>query len=77
MDFVGRDTTGERMEVFEVRDHPYFVGAQVPTQSYPIQSCSIWQVESRAMETTRWLWRLRRHRSMVGMAFPPTRYRAW
>ena len=27
-EFVGRDTTGERMEVFELRDHPFFIGAQ-------------------------------------------------
>ncbi len=26
--FVGRDTTGERMEIAELRDHPYFVGVQ-------------------------------------------------
>lgn len=24
--FVGKDETGQRMEVFEVKDHPYFVG---------------------------------------------------
>jgi CTP synthase len=24
--FVGKDETGERMEIFELRDHPYFVG---------------------------------------------------
>lgn len=29
LEFVGRDTTGERMEVFELSDHPFFVGAQV------------------------------------------------
>lgn len=28
LEFVGRDTTGERMEVFEATGHPYFVGAQ-------------------------------------------------
>jgi len=28
LEFVGRDTTGERMEVFELSDHPFFVGAQ-------------------------------------------------
>jgi CTP synthase len=28
MQFVGRDTVGERMEVFELDDHPYFVGCQ-------------------------------------------------
>lgn len=28
LEFVGRDTTGERMEVFELADHPYFVGCQ-------------------------------------------------
>jgi CTP synthase len=26
--FVGRDTTGERMEVIELDDHPYYVGTQ-------------------------------------------------
>jgi CTP synthase len=25
--FVGKDETGERMEIFELRDHPFFVGA--------------------------------------------------
>lgn len=24
--FVGRDETGQRMEIFEIKDHPYFVG---------------------------------------------------
>ena len=24
--FVGRDTTGERMEVIELDDHPFYVG---------------------------------------------------
>ena len=28
LEFVGKDTTGERMEVLELRDHPYFVAAQ-------------------------------------------------
>ena len=28
LEFVGRDTTGERMEVFELANHPYFVGCQ-------------------------------------------------
>lgn len=28
MMFVGRDTTGERMEIMELKDHPYFVGVQ-------------------------------------------------
>jgi len=28
LEFVGRDTTGERMEVFELAGHPYFVGCQ-------------------------------------------------
>lgn len=27
-EFIGRDTKGERMEVFELQGHPYFVGAQ-------------------------------------------------
>lgn len=26
--FVGKDETGQRMEIFEVKDHPYFVGTQ-------------------------------------------------
>lgn len=26
--FVGKDTKGERMEVVEIRDHPWFVGVQ-------------------------------------------------
>ncbi|KAK4142939.1 CTP synthase N-terminus-domain-containing protein [Dichotomopilus funicola] len=26
--FVGKDETGERMEVFELKDHPFFVGTQ-------------------------------------------------
>lgn len=28
LSFVGKDTTGERMEVVEIRDHPWFVGVQ-------------------------------------------------
>ena len=28
MDFIGKDETGERMEIFELRSHPYFVGTQ-------------------------------------------------
>uniref|UniRef100_A0A7S0IZT8 CTP synthase n=1 Tax=Calcidiscus leptoporus TaxID=127549 RepID=A0A7S0IZT8_9EUKA len=28
MEFVGRDVSGERMEVFELHGHPYFVGCQ-------------------------------------------------
>jgi len=28
LQFIGRDTTGERMEVFELDDHPYYVGCQ-------------------------------------------------
>mmetsp|Transcript_24339 Transcript_24339/g.53153 ORF Transcript_24339/g.53153 Transcript_24339/m.53153 type:complete len:702 (-) Transcript_24339:362-2467(-) len=43
MEFVGRDTTGERMEVFELRDHPYYVGCQFhpefksrPTKASPL-----------------------------------------
>jgi len=28
MQFVGRDTTGERMEVFELDGHPYYLGCQ-------------------------------------------------
>ena len=28
LEFVGRDTTGERMEVFELAGHPFMVGAQ-------------------------------------------------
>ncbi|KAF3764381.1 hypothetical protein M406DRAFT_91580 [Cryphonectria parasitica EP155] len=26
--FVGKDETGQRMEIFEINDHPYFVGTQ-------------------------------------------------
>lgn len=26
--FVGKDETGQRMEIFEIKDHPYFVGTQ-------------------------------------------------
>ena len=26
--FVGKDTKGERMEIVEIRDHPWFVGVQ-------------------------------------------------
>lgn len=26
MHFVGKDETGQRMEIFELKDHPYFVG---------------------------------------------------
>lgn len=29
MRFVGRDETGQRMGILELRDHPYFVAAQV------------------------------------------------
>ncbi|CAH3120917.1 unnamed protein product [Pocillopora meandrina] len=28
MKFVGRDVEGERMEIMEIKDHPYFVGVQ-------------------------------------------------
>ncbi|PSR80384.1 CTP synthase N-terminus-domain-containing protein [Coniella lustricola] len=28
LQFVGKDETGQRMEIFEVKDHPYFVGTQ-------------------------------------------------
>ena len=28
MMFVGKDTTGQRMEIMELKDHPYFVGVQ-------------------------------------------------
>ena len=28
MDFIGRDDTGKRMEILELKDHPYFVGVQ-------------------------------------------------
>jgi CTP synthase len=28
LEFVGRDTSGERMEVLELRGHPYFIAAQ-------------------------------------------------
>lgn len=26
LQFVGKDETGQRMEIFEIKDHPYFVG---------------------------------------------------
>jgi CTP synthase len=26
--FIGKDDTGERMEIIELKDHPYFVGLQ-------------------------------------------------
>ena len=28
MHFVGKDETGERMEIFELKEHPFFVGTQ-------------------------------------------------
>ena len=28
MDFVGRDDSGKRMEILELKDHPFFVGVQ-------------------------------------------------
>lgn len=28
LSFIGKDTKGERMEVLELRDHPWFVGVQ-------------------------------------------------
>lgn len=28
--FIGRDTSGERMGVFELKDHPYFIGSYAP-----------------------------------------------
>lgn len=28
LDFIGTDESGKRMEIFELRDHPYFVGTQ-------------------------------------------------
>uniref|UniRef100_A0A7S2H0U2 CTP synthase n=1 Tax=Haptolina brevifila TaxID=156173 RepID=A0A7S2H0U2_9EUKA len=28
LEFVGRDTKGERMEIFELKGHPFFIGAQ-------------------------------------------------
>ncbi len=32
--FVGKDETGERMEIFELRDHPYFVGMHLWVLTY-------------------------------------------
>lgn len=29
--FVGKDETGQRMEIFELKDHPYFVGKLTPS----------------------------------------------
>ena len=26
MEFIGKDETGQRMEIFELKDHPFFVG---------------------------------------------------
>ena len=39
LQFVGRDTTGERMEVLELKGHPFFVGAQYHPEfkSRPLQ----------------------------------------
>ncbi len=28
MNFVGRDDSGRRMEILELKDHPFFVGVQ-------------------------------------------------
>ncbi|KAH8157446.1 hypothetical protein CIB48_g10805 [Xylaria polymorpha] len=28
LQFVGKDETGQRMEIFEMKDHPYFIGTQ-------------------------------------------------
>ena len=28
MNFVGRDDSGKRMEILELKDHPFFVGVQ-------------------------------------------------
>nr|XP_036582114.1 ctp synthase [Colletotrichum truncatum]KAF6790774.1 ctp synthase [Colletotrichum truncatum] len=28
LEFIGKDETGERMEIFELKNHPYFVGTQ-------------------------------------------------
>lgn len=28
MNFIGRDDSGKRMEILELRDHPFFVGVQ-------------------------------------------------
>ena len=28
LEFVGRDTSGERMEILELKNHPYFLAAQ-------------------------------------------------
>lgn len=28
LEFVGQDVQGERMEIFELKGHPYFVGCQ-------------------------------------------------
>ena len=28
MNFIGRDDSGKRMEILELKDHPYFVGVQ-------------------------------------------------
>lgn len=32
--FVGKDETGQRMEIFELKDHPYFVGKQQALRSF-------------------------------------------
>lgn len=26
MDFIGKDESGQRMEIFELKDHPFFIG---------------------------------------------------
>lgn len=32
LQFVGKDETGQRMEIFEIKDHPYFVGMHLSQQ---------------------------------------------
>jgi CTP synthase len=38
---VGKDTKGERMEIIEIKDHPWFVGVQFhPEYLSRVLSCS-------------------------------------
>ncbi|KAI8877177.1 CTP synthase [Backusella circina FSU 941] len=41
--FIGRDETGERMEIVELDDHPYFVGAQYHPEyiTRPLKPCPL------------------------------------
>lgn len=34
LQFIGKDESGERMEIFELKNHPYFVGTSLKIPAY-------------------------------------------